>query len=92
MLGRAAVIDRRLTNARTLYGNNWARKRCPARPRAQRKKNEDSEDEHVASNESNGLNSVSNSEDELRASKRNQFRSEERRVGKECRSRWSPYH
>ena len=27
------------------------------------------------------LNSVSNT-----------FRSEERRVGKECRSRWSPYH
>ena len=23
---------------------------------------------------------------------RNYFRSEERRVGKECRSRWSPYH
>ena len=22
----------------------------------------------------------------------NQTRSEERRVGKECRSRWSPYH
>ena len=22
----------------------------------------------------------------------NQYRSEERRVGKECRSRWSPYH
>ena len=22
----------------------------------------------------------------------NQMRSEERRVGKECRSRWSPYH
>jgi flagellar biosynthesis chaperone FliJ len=22
----------------------------------------------------------------------NRFRSEERRVGKECRSRWSPYH
>ena len=22
----------------------------------------------------------------------NQHRSEERRVGKECRSRWSPYH
>ena len=21
-----------------------------------------------------------------------QYRSEERRVGKECRSRWSPYH
>ena len=31
----------------------------------------------------------------LIASKRNykwSFRSEERRVGKECRSRWSPYH
>ena len=23
---------------------------------------------------------------------RTKFRSEERRVGKECRSRWSPYH
>src|SRR5258708_28821271 len=23
---------------------------------------------------------------------RNSYRSEERRVGKECRSRWSPYH
>ena len=23
---------------------------------------------------------------------REEFRSEERRVGKECRSRWSPYH
>src|SRR5438876_5531823 len=23
---------------------------------------------------------------------RHEFRSEERRVGKECRSRWSPYH
>ena len=26
------------------------------------------------------------------AAKRRVFRSEERRVGKECRSRWSPYH
>src|SRR2546430_204330 len=26
------------------------------------------------------------------AARRNEFRSEERRVGKECRSRWSPYH
>ena len=24
--------------------------------------------------------------------KKDQLRSEERRVGKECRSRWSPYH
>ena len=23
---------------------------------------------------------------------KNEYRSEERRVGKECRSRWSPYH
>ena len=28
----------------------------------------------------------------LRAGKRDLTRSEERRVGKECRSRWSPYH
>ena len=26
------------------------------------------------------------------SSKQNRTRSEERRVGKECRSRWSPYH
>ena len=30
--------------------------------------------------------------DELRAQGYKAFRSEERRVGKECRSRWSPYH
>ena len=28
----------------------------------------------------------------LAAKKKYSFRSEERRVGKECRSRWSPYH
>ena len=28
----------------------------------------------------------------IRAQKSLAFRSEERRVGKECRSRWSPYH
>ena len=28
----------------------------------------------------------------LYANRRTEFRSEERRVGKECRSRWSPYH
>ena len=27
-----------------------------------------------------------------KAQKGNKVRSEERRVGKECRSRWSPYH
>ena len=26
------------------------------------------------------------------ADRRRSYRSEERRVGKECRSRWSPYH
>ena len=31
---------------------------------------------------------LGNTDDHLR----NQLRSEERRVGKECRSRWSPYH
>ena len=29
---------------------------------------------------------------ERKAFPRNKVRSEERRVGKECRSRWSPYH
>ena len=28
----------------------------------------------------------------LAKKKKNMLRSEERRVGKECRSRWSPYH
>ena len=28
----------------------------------------------------------------LSAMQKNRVRSEERRVGKECRSRWSPYH
>ena len=28
----------------------------------------------------------------IRIIERESFRSEERRVGKECRSRWSPYH
>ena len=30
--------------------------------------------------------------DEFKPAQRHQLRSEERRVGKECRSRWSPYH
>ena len=29
---------------------------------------------------------------QLREKQRIKYRSEERRVGKECRSRWSPYH
>src|SRR2546425_12194253 len=40
-----------------------------------------------------GLNNVGNSYAELKQfEKAIGFRSEERRVGKECRSRWSPYH
>ena len=31
-------------------------------------------------------------EDELMDTQSELIRSEERRVGKECRSRWSPYH
>src|SRR3712207_9383429 len=31
-------------------------------------------------------------EDDIALTHRLQMRSEERRVGKECRSRWSPYH
>src|SRR5256886_17522088 len=30
--------------------------------------------------------------EEMKATERKKERSEERRVGKECRSRWSPYH
>ena len=29
---------------------------------------------------------------EVSQKEKNKYRSEERRVGKECRSRWSPYH
>ena len=39
----------------------------------------------LASEVSDSKNSRSHLEEDL-------YRSEERRVGKECRSRWSPYH
>src|SRR3712207_920807 len=35
---------------------------------------------------------ASEEEDKKTAAEKAQVRSEERRVGKECRSRWSPYH
>src|SRR6266536_6413118 len=35
---------------------------------------------------------ISKAEDHFRKGRLNLERSEERRVGKECRSRWSPYH
>ena len=36
--------------------------------------------------------SIENAHEHLEEVKPNKARSEERRVGKECRSRWSPYH
>ena len=42
---------------------------------------------HLESGEGWSLEKVNAIEFEYR-----RFRSEERRVGKECRSRWSPYH
>ena len=38
------------------------------------------------------LNLVINPGDKMALTGNNGCRSEERRVGKECRSRWSPYH
>ena len=35
---------------------------------------------------------IKDSADRNFITRRDQLRSEERRVGKECRSRWSPYH
>ena len=37
-------------------------------------------------------NWISLSEENRKIAKQICYRSEERRVGKECRSRWSPYH
>ena len=42
--------------------------------------------------EGESLSYISNYADDIKSDKRYQVRSEERRVGKECRSRWSPYH
>ena len=39
-----------------------------------------------------GLDTFAVQTREEAAEKLHQLRSEERRVGKECRSRWSPYH
>ena len=40
----------------------------------------------------NGDTTTQNLWEAAKAVLRGKFRSEERRVGKECRSRWSPYH
>ena len=40
----------------------------------------------------NTMKNKKNTPDKLELNKYCPFRSEERRVGKECRSRWSPYH
>ena len=39
-----------------------------------------------------GVTSALNARTAAEAIRQREFRSEERRVGKECRSRWSPYH
>ena len=50
--------------------------------------------EEGAPEETRSLRAVATSDSDRQdtASKRRDSRSEERRVGKECRSRWSPYH
>src|SRR3989442_10096736 len=49
---------------------------------------------HLFSVASNGgpVHQVTSGERQLRGFSQSSDRSEERRVGKECRSRWSPYH
>ena len=42
--------------------------------------------------ENGDLTKAAGRQDELKAESLIEMRSEERRVGKECRSRWSPYH
>ena len=39
-----------------------------------------------------GMDADLMTKEELHAKLQKGYRSEERRVGKECRSRWSPYH
>src|SRR5687768_17825636 len=46
----------------------------------------------LAINQDNLKNQQEVVKNEVRVNVLNQPRSEERRVGKECRSRWSPYH
>ena len=55
-------------------------------------KSSNKSDAEIETNENidNIANKPENLTEEL--NKLNELRSEERRVGKECRSRWSPYH
>ena len=46
----------------------------------------------LVSIKSRGAAVTKNGQDKKKGRCRNEKRSEERRVGKECRSRWSPYH
>ena len=57
----------------------------PSSPRGTRERGGMRGVSSASSSDSESTDSGSQSEDE-------QNRSEERRVGKECRSRWSPYH
>ena len=42
--------------------------------------------------DSKGIDAILIDEEIKKSNSKNTTRSEERRVGKECRSRWSPYH
>ena len=48
--------------------------------------------EHIDELKGKQKENIINSKDLVKLSKELVTRSEERRVGKECRSRWSPYH
>ena len=54
--------------------------------------NNDSEDVIVNTCACSGEKRMKTEEPETSATRSDEKRSEERRVGKECRSRWSPYH
>ena len=56
------------------------------------KKSEDTEEADTKSSDTKGSLDVSDVAEEAMPSVVAITRSEERRVGKECRSRWSPYH
>ena len=46
----------------------------------------------VAKDNSGDFDSIQKAVDSVSDNNNETIRSEERRVGKECRSRWSPYH
>ena len=49
-------------------------------------------DQELSKQQASVISDLDNKFDALKVTNDNLERSEERRVGKECRSRWSPYH